>query len=74
MEITVPRLNPASFSESELREHYALTGLARLGVSYERAMASAGIKTALFNSVDAARRTDQRRALAHPVTHFPEAA
>lgn len=68
------RLDPASFSESELREHYALTGLARLGVSYERAMASAGIKTALLNSVDAARRTDQRRALAHPVTHFPEAA
>lgn len=70
----MPRLNPASFSETELREHYALTGLARIGVPYERAMATAGIKTALLNSVDAARRTDQRRALAHPVTHFPEAA
>lgn len=49
MEITVAYLDPASFSETELREHYALTGLARLGVTYER-------------------------ALAHPVTHFPEAA
>lgn len=74
METTVPHHNPATFTETELREHYALTGLARLGISYERATATAGIKTALINSVDAARRTDQRRAMAHPLTHYPEAA
>ena len=67
-------IDRTTITELEMRDHYAQTGLAHLGISYERAIGFPAIKTALINSVDASRRADQRRALAHPGTYHRDAA
>lgn len=70
----MPHLDTSAFGDLELRDHYAQTGLAHYGITFERAMAMPGTRLALINSADAARRADMRRALAHPVTHYQDGA
>lgn len=52
--MTATHLHPPT--DAELREHYARTGLARMGLPYERAIASHAIRAALTGAVKAARR------------------
>ncbi len=60
-------------TEDQMRAQWARTRLARDGMSYEKGMTIPGMRVCLRNAIIAARRTDQRRALAHPVTHHKEA-
>ena len=67
-------IDRSTITDIEMRDHYAQTGLANLGIDYERAVSHQAIRLALINSIDASRRADQRRALAHPVTYHRDAA
>lgn len=62
-------------SDAELREHYAQTGLARLGLPFDRALRSEAIRIALAGAAKAAHRVAARHARAAAITyHLPQEA
>lgn len=52
---------PHQPTTAELAEHYARTGLARLGVSLEQALGSPAIRATLAGAIKAARRQAARQ-------------
>lgn len=52
----------STITEAEQREQYALTGLARLGMSFERAIQSDAIRIALNGAIKGRRRIAARQA------------
>ena len=49
-------------TDAELREQYERTGLARIGMSFERAMTSEAVRIALAGAVRGRRRLAARQA------------
>lgn len=58
-----------TISDAALREHYAQTGLARLGLPFDRALRSEAIRIALAGAEKAARRMASRQARAAAISH-----
>lgn len=65
-----------TISDAELREHYAQTGLAHLGLPVDLALRSEAIRIALSGAAKAARSMAARQARAAAIPHQlpPEAA
>lgn len=65
-----------TISDADLRKHYAQTGLARLGLTFDHALRSEAIRLALVGAEKAARRMAARQARAAAIPHQlpPEAA
>lgn len=55
-------ITEAMITEAEQREQYERTGLARLGLSFERAMQSESIRIAINSAIKGLRRLNARRA------------
>lgn len=65
--MTAAHLHPPT--DAELREHYARTGLARMGLPYERAINSQAIRITLTGAIKAARRIAALQARAAAIPH-----
>lgn len=56
-------------TEAEQREQYALTGLARVGIPFERAMQSEAVVIAINGGIQARRRRQARQDQANPIQY-----
>lgn len=56
-------------TEAERREQYARTGLARLGIPFERAIQSEAVRISLDGGINARRRREARQAQAAAIPH-----
>lgn len=63
-----PAADP-TITDAERREQYARTGLARVGIGYERAIQSDAVRLALDGGIKARRRIAARRARDAAIPH-----
>lgn len=62
-------MTTATITEAEQREQYARTGLARVGIPFERAMQSEAVVIAINGGIAATRRAQARRAVDNPIQY-----
>lgn len=58
-----------TITEAEQREQYARIGLARVGITFERAMQSHAVVIAINGGIAATRRAQARRAVDNPIQY-----